>query len=388
MEQRGNEALTVSVVIPTRDAGEEFRQTLEAIRGQRGISAELVVVDSGSSDGTAALAREYGARTISIPPASFNHGETRNVGLREASGDLCVMLVQDAVPAGEDWLANLLAPFSDQRVVGVTGRQIARSDADAMARWEVEWGDRFLGVELSFREVPDWNEFLSWDYEKRLRTAWFNNVCSALRRGFWEKHPFQAVPYAEDVDWAMRALSSGYRIVYNPSACVIHSHTLPAVHRLKRHYVADKVMRKLLQAAPPDPIVSSDAEFFTAVSLLCDEIESMLPKPIQSPNSNHRWDRLFASGREWRSAAVTATGSRPARYYWKRSEMWEHFCRLCEQVWAISPTLEPAARSEVLLQALAQTIGVFAASYHNWCEASDCLSLQMRRLDATLSEGV
>ena len=134
--------VTVSIVIPTKDAGEGFHQTLEAIQQQRGISAELVVVDSGSSDGTPALARKYGARTISIPPESFNHGATRNLGVREASGDLCVMLVQDAVPADNNWLQNLLAPFSDERVVGVTGRQIARADADPMGRWEVAWGDR------------------------------------------------------------------------------------------------------------------------------------------------------------------------------------------------------------------------------------------------------
>src|SRR5689334_11328597 len=106
----------VSIVIPKKNAGAEFRKILAAIRRQTRTS-EIVVVDSGSSDGTVEVAREFGAIVKSIPPESFNHGETRNDGIREAAGSLCVMLVQDAVPVGEDWLENLLSPLSDDRVV-------------------------------------------------------------------------------------------------------------------------------------------------------------------------------------------------------------------------------------------------------------------------------
>ena len=101
---------TISIIIPTKNAGLEFRKTLEAIRGQTR-EAEVVVVDSGSSDGTVDLARQFRARTISIPPESFNHGETRNFGIRNSTGQFCVMLVQDAIPVGETWLEELISPF-------------------------------------------------------------------------------------------------------------------------------------------------------------------------------------------------------------------------------------------------------------------------------------
>ncbi len=380
--------LTVSVVIPTKNAGEEFRRTLEAIQGQKSVAAELVTVDSGSSDGTVELARRYGARTISIPPESFNHGETRNLGVREANGDLCVMLVQDAVPADDHWLANLLAPFSDERVVGVTGRQIARADADPMGRWDVEWGDRFLGDQIAVREVRDWKDFLSWDYEQRLRTVWFNNVCSALRRQYWEKHPFRAVRFAEDVDWSVRALASGYRIVYNPTACVVHSHTRSAAHRLKRQYLADKVTRRLLQAAPVDPIVRNDTEFLTVISLLCGEVQAELPQEVWPPDTKPDPGRDHARWQRYWGFILAALGVRSGRPYWKLTAVRQSFHEICEQLWAVAPCLEPAARGEVLLQALAQTVAVFAASYHSWCEANSRLSIGMQRLDRALSEGV
>ena len=78
---------TISIVIPTKNAGPEFRDTLVAIRKQT-LDSEIVVVDSGSSDNTLDLARQCGAQTISIPPQSFNHGETRNLGIRTGTGEV------------------------------------------------------------------------------------------------------------------------------------------------------------------------------------------------------------------------------------------------------------------------------------------------------------
>jgi rhamnosyltransferase len=100
---------TISIIIPIKNAGAEFRDTLVAIRKQTR-DYEVIVVDSGSSDDTLDLALQFGARTFSIAPESFNHGETRNLGIRHATGQVCIMLVQDAVPIGETWLETLLAP--------------------------------------------------------------------------------------------------------------------------------------------------------------------------------------------------------------------------------------------------------------------------------------
>jgi GT2 family glycosyltransferase len=368
--------MAVSIVIPSKNAGDGFRETLESIRGQRGFSAELIVVDSGSSDGTVALAREHGARTISISPASFNHGETRNLGIREAQGEVCVLLAQDAVPADDQWLEQLLAPFRDERVAGVTGRQIARPQADPMGRWEVEWGDRFLGRQILVREVRDWNTFWNGNYDERLRTAWFSNVCSAVRRAFWSQHPFRALSFAEDLDWAMQALVSGRRIVYSPPAAVVHSHSRSAASRLKRHYVANKVTRKLLRAVPMEPVARSDAEFFSAVTLLCAEVQEITPGAL---------GRIAGWRDGWRG--VLAASAVP-RVQWQLTSLRQHFRGLCEQILKLEPPPEPAANGRLARQALAYTIGVFTASYYNWCEARDRLSAEMRRLDEALCEGV
>ena len=382
-----SELLTVSLVIPTKNAGEGFRETLRAIRRQSGVSVELVVVDSGSTDGTVGLAVEYGARTISIPPESFNHGETRNLGLRNTTAEYCVMMVQDALPRDDECLRNLIAPFSDDRVVGVAGRQIPRPDADLVGRWDVEWGDRFLGQQFQVREVPRWEDFLTWDYETRLRTAWFNNVCSAVRRRFWEKQPFRAVSFAEDLDWAVRALAAGYRIVYNPSACVLHSHSRPAAYRLKRFYVAEKITRSLLQAQPIGPLVRSDAEFFAAVNEICGAVQAMLADGLGTSPGIGSLDHIMGRRRYlWRCFRAAIGVGLDTK--WEESEMRQHLDEILEQPTLASGSESAPARSRIVVQALAQTIGTFAGCYYRWCEANGCLSKDMHRLDALWSQGV
>ena len=261
----------ISIVIPTKNAGPKFGGTLEAIRGQTRKS-EIVIVDSGSSDGTLELAGRFGARTVSIPAESYNHGETRNLGIRHANGQLCVMLVQDAFPVGQTWLEDLIQPFTDERVVGVTGRQIPQPDSDPVGRWHVENCNRFLGTEVRVQEMESWSCFLTLSFQERLRLASFDNVCSALRRDFWQKSPFHAVSFAEDLDWGVRALAAGWRLVYDPSVRVVHSHNRSAAYHLRRSYISGRVVLKLLHIASADAGIRKDEDFLALLGLLCGEV--------------------------------------------------------------------------------------------------------------------
>src|SRR3954470_19670274 len=95
----------VSVAIPTLNGGAGFEDVLRAVRGQT-VEAELVVLDSGSSDGTVALASSYGAAVHTIE--DFGHGRARNRLMELTAGDRVAFLTQDAVPTSPGWLAALL----------------------------------------------------------------------------------------------------------------------------------------------------------------------------------------------------------------------------------------------------------------------------------------
>ena len=99
---------TVSVVIPVKDAGERFKAVVDAVQAQR--PDQLLVIDSGSRDGSVEVARAAGAEVVEIPPEQFGHGRTRNLGAERSSGELIAFLTQDAEPA-PGWLAALRESF-------------------------------------------------------------------------------------------------------------------------------------------------------------------------------------------------------------------------------------------------------------------------------------
>ena len=237
---------TVSVVIPTLNAGPEFEELLKQIFMQEGdFDREVLVVDSGSTDGTDELARSYGAVVHKISRQEFNHGATRNLGISLAQGEYVALIVQDAVPLDERWLATMVENLKqDEQVAGVYGRQIPRPGSGALTRVLVnslataslERREQFAGGTEQYRELPP---------RKRRRFAAFDNVSSCLRRSVWEKLPFEKTNFGEDIRWGKRVVEAGYKTVYEPRSAVFHSHERGAMYDLRRHYVDQRVLLEL-----------------------------------------------------------------------------------------------------------------------------------------------
>lgn len=91
---------------------------------------EVIIIDSGSTDGTLVLLQKYPVKIHNLPPAEFNHGETRNLGVQLATGEFVVMTVQDATPATDNWIELMLKHFEDPEVAGVCGQQIVAHDKE------------------------------------------------------------------------------------------------------------------------------------------------------------------------------------------------------------------------------------------------------------------
>ena len=88
-----------SVVVLTLNAGPDFAATLGGVFAQKtDADFEVIVLDSGSTDGTREMARARGAAVHDVPGSTFDHGATRDLGLSLAGGEYVALLVQDAVP--------------------------------------------------------------------------------------------------------------------------------------------------------------------------------------------------------------------------------------------------------------------------------------------------
>ncbi len=244
--------MRVSVIIPTLNAGFGFRETLDAIFRQRFAGElEVIVVDSGSTDGTVELCREYPIELIQILPEKFGHGRTRNLGISHARGEFVVLLVQDASPANEEWLNQLLQPFTnDSCLVGVYSRQIPRSDADIFTqKMFALWG---VNAEQPVRrEIQDHTAYVTSPWQVKAQVCAFSDVSSCLRRSVWERFPLPDLVYAEDLAWAQNVLEAGYALMYNPRSTVIHSHRRAWLSHLERAYIDGQIVPEIFDADIP-----------------------------------------------------------------------------------------------------------------------------------------
>jgi rhamnosyltransferase len=96
---------------------------LEGIRQQTIGDVEVILVDSGSTDGTVSIAEAFGARIVRIPSAEFTFGRSLNFGVREATREFVVIASAHVYPVYPDWIESLLRPFEDERVALTYGKQ-------------------------------------------------------------------------------------------------------------------------------------------------------------------------------------------------------------------------------------------------------------------------
>lgn len=240
--------MKASVVVLTYNAGLAFEGLLERLSAQEtDFDYEVIVVDSGSTDGTAELARRYGAHVHRIPQAAFDHGMTRNTGISLSRGEYVALIVQDAAPLDGRWLAAMVENLDrDEIVAGVYGRQTPRPEHGALTRalvngWPtaaLERREQFVGTSGPYREMPP--------SERRL-LATFDNVSSCLRRSVWEEMPFEQTGFGEDLRWGARVVGAGYKLVYEPRSAVLHSHERGWLYDLRRNYVDQIVLLDLFE---------------------------------------------------------------------------------------------------------------------------------------------
>ncbi|MFH1176798.1 MAG: glycosyltransferase, partial [Acidobacteriota bacterium] len=232
---REGAAAEVSVVIPTFNGVATLSHLLTALeRQQTQLAWETVAVDSGSTDGTLALLDGRVSRVLRVPRAEFDHGLTRNLGIREARGELVVLLVQDAIPASPDWLEQLARPLlEDPALAGTFARQLPRPDASRLTRHNLaRWVA--AGEEPRTSRVSGTAAFDALTPLERLELCAFDDVCSCIRRSVWEIHPIPQAAFAEDIDWAREVLLAGHALAFIPAAAVVHSHERSARYELAR----------------------------------------------------------------------------------------------------------------------------------------------------------
>jgi glycosyltransferase involved in cell wall biosynthesis len=246
----------ITVAVPVLNGARYLDEVLGAVRAQRvDRDVEILIVDSGSTDGSQKISRRHDAVLHEIPKRDFSHGGTRNLMMEMASGDHVAFLTQDATPAHDRWLAALVEGFAEaDDVAAVFGPHDPRPGAShmissEMARHFASWGDGGTRVDVqrldrsphgiaAYREFPGQLTFLS-------------DVNCAIARWAWERIPYREVPYAEDQLLGRELIEAGYAKVFQPDARVLHSHDYPPLDFFRRYFDEFRSLREVLGFKQP-----------------------------------------------------------------------------------------------------------------------------------------
>ena len=218
----------VGVFIPVYNAGVDLPRLLDSLH-LASLDADVIIVDSSSSDGSAEVARRYTPYVTVIDKNEFDHGGTRQKMVEDNSAyDICVFMTQDAYLASPEAIARIVEAFDDPSVGAVCGRQLPHLDANPLAQ------------HARYFNYPDAFQKKSWEDRERygIKTAFMSNSFSAYRRkalleagGFLSK-----LILSEDMYIAARMLQKGWSIVYSNTAVCHHSHNYSIVEEFKRYF--------------------------------------------------------------------------------------------------------------------------------------------------------
>ena len=234
---------TTSIIILLKDGARYLDDLVRVLASQtHQKDVELIVVDSGSSDGSVErleeLCERYGIELnlVTIEPHEFGHGKTRNFALDLARGEIVVTLSQDALPVSETWLDDLVRPLEDETVAGVFGRQIPRPGTGFC---ESHFYEVTYPLESRRIDGEDGSSFSNLQ-------LFFSNVNGAIRKSLALAHPFRSdLVMSEDQFWGRAMLHRGYAIVYEPKATVLHSHSYTLAQLFKRYFKSGYSMRQM-----------------------------------------------------------------------------------------------------------------------------------------------
>ncbi len=207
-----------SAIVRVKNEAATLERTLSSLRAQT-VVPEIIVVDSGSTDGSLEIARGNCDALVEIPSSQFSYGRALNIGAQRASSPFHFALSSHCV-APRHWVEGALAHYDASEVAGVCGTQTF-SDKTPVLR-------PFVQDAAYAAAHPRWG---------------FSNHASSWRAAAWERFPFnEDLDYTEDKEWAHRVLRAGWTIVFDPALWVDMSHgwqnSVDFYHRQRRATLA------------------------------------------------------------------------------------------------------------------------------------------------------
>jgi len=270
-----------SIIIRTLNESLHLETLLKSIEAQRvdSINYEVVLVDSGSTDGTLDIAERYGCRIQHITREEFSFGRSLNIGCQAAIGDILVIISGHCVPTDANWLQRICQPILGNQAEYVYGRQLGGSESYLS---ECRIFAKYFPSESC---VPQQGFFC-------------NNANSAIANKVWEQYQFnEELTGLEDMELAQRLQVNGGRVAYVGDAAVYHYHSESWVQIGRRFEREALALQKIMPQMHVDLI---DTFRYITISVWKDWIFARNNKTLLVSLTDvfrYRWNQYLGSWR-------------------------------------------------------------------------------------------
>ena len=226
--------MKVDVIIPVYKPDRGFLTMIEKLQTQTVPVSRIILMNTEQKYldrllyGTT-LEREHHNITVKhLSKREFDHGRTRNQGVKLSDADVFVMMTQDAIPADDFLLERLLEGLGGEQTAAAYARQLPDRDSSEAERYTRQFN---YPAEPRLKTKADLPAL-------GIKTFFCSNVCAAYRRDVFDELGgfVNRAIFNEDMLYAAKAVEAGYGIAYAAQAKVYHSHNYTYRQQFHRNF--------------------------------------------------------------------------------------------------------------------------------------------------------
>lgn len=220
---------TVALLVPTYRPGKQFSRLLQMIMRQTYPVTQIIIMNTDQT-----LWNETGYQGIPglevyhVTKPEFDHGGTRHLGMEYVTADICICMTQDAVPADQNLVTNLVQALAPTDAAVAYARQLPDKDCRYIETYTRSFN---YPVEAALKRKEDLPRL-------GIKTYFCSNVCAAYKMAYYKKTDgfIKRTIFNEDMIYAAGVIQAGMAIAYAADARVIHSHNYSGWQQLQRNF--------------------------------------------------------------------------------------------------------------------------------------------------------
>ena len=224
-----NDQTSVDVVIPSYRPDEKFSRLMKKLQEQEYPIGTIFVINTKAGRFPKEVEQIEKVKVSHIERREFDHGATRDMGMQMSKAEIVVFMTQDAVPADEYMIGNLVKVLEEDEMTGAAyARQLAASGCNYIEKYTRKFN------------YPENSRIKSKEdlQEMGIKTFFCSNVCAAYKRNIYEKAGgfCKKTIFNEDMILAGHMINAGYKVAYVAEARVIHSHNYTGMQQFHRNF--------------------------------------------------------------------------------------------------------------------------------------------------------